>query len=309
MDDKLHVNAEADVHEHDAGEPSQPHPQRQNYPYLQLLERLQSKAVRAQRQHDADGDEEKSDADNNKDERRKSSSLPSSAQWDLASDALLATVLHEFSRHVSFRAREVAREVRSTQNAVNEAGVDVAICQSEFMMKSGQICMELVVGDDDDDNSDDHSEGVNADTLEGGRSGDIDIARKDDSSIERNERQQKSDGADGDADGSDSDDSSANIARLEAEERSAIADGTKALSLFYDPKRPLKSNNNTSGEGDAYNEGNGTATVASPTRMAEADNNEDVIGENCYYYRSAEEDGFNQRPLPFIVGSREFMEM
>ena len=33
-----------------------------------------------------------------------------------------------------------------------------------------------------------------------------------------------------------------------------------------------------------------------------------IFGENCYYYASAEEDGFNQRRLQFIVGSREFME-
>ena len=33
-----------------------------------------------------------------------------------------------------------------------------------------------------------------------------------------------------------------------------------------------------------------------------------MIGDNCYYYPAAEADGFNQRPLPFIIGSREFME-
>ena len=38
------------------------------------------------------------------------------------------------------------------------------------------------------------------------------------------------------------------------------------------------------------------------------DEDDDAIGENSYYYPSAEGDVFNQRPLPFIVGSREFME-
>lgn len=42
--------------------------------------------------------------------------------------------------------------------------------------------------------------------------------------------------------------------------------------------------------------------------MTAREREDDVIGENCYYYPSAEADGFNQRPLPFIVGSREFME-
>jgi len=33
-----------------------------------------------------------------------------------------------------------------------------------------------------------------------------------------------------------------------------------------------------------------------------------MIGDNCYFYPAADSDVFNQRPLPFIVGSREFME-
>ena len=98
------------------------------------------------------------------------------------------------------------------------------------------------------------------------------------------------------------DDSTAEIARLEAEEQSAITDGMKALALFYDPKRPKKKCSKEDGE----ESGEGEVMGKMCDSMTDAE--EDIIGESCYYYPSAEEDVFNQRPLPFIVGSREFME-
>eukprot|EP00804_Cyclotella_cryptica_P022606 CCRYP_009477-RA/>CCRYP_009477-RA protein AED:0.45 eAED:0.45 QI:0/-1/0/1/-1/1/1/0/131 len=94
--------------------------------------------------------------------------------------------------------------------------------------------------------------------------------------------------------GPDDDDSAAEIARLEAEEQAAIRDGMKELSLLFDPKQSTKISENFGFDDDddlhAYN------------------GDDDVIGDSCYYYPSAKDDAFNQRPLPFIVGSQEFME-
>mmetsp|Transcript_5550 Transcript_5550/g.12141 ORF Transcript_5550/g.12141 Transcript_5550/m.12141 type:complete len:298 (+) Transcript_5550:41-934(+) len=250
------------------------------YPYSRVLHELQSKAIRAQQGGGpaADDEEEKSESQHGSLRRGASSS----SSWDLSADALLATLLHEFSSHVASRTYHVASEIRDLQNSVNHAGVDVAICQTEFMKRSADIFMEQVVGDDDDESeSDSEEEGEEADDEKADKS-----AKP--SEGERIEQ------ADDDA----SDDSSAYIARLEAEERSAIADGMRALKLFYDPKRPRRaSSGGSAASGGGEEEG-----------MVAMDAEGDIIGDNCYYYPSAEEDGFNQRPLPFVVGSREFME-
>ena len=108
----------------------------------------------------------------------------------------------------------------------------------------------------------------------------------------------------------DGDDSSADIARLEEEERSALAEGMRALHLFYDPRRPPKSNG---GAGKANDTGSGNedgrngSSAGSNRQLTDAE--EDVIGEHCYHYPAADADGFNQRPLPFYIGSREFVEL
>mmetsp|Transcript_3044 Transcript_3044/g.4599 ORF Transcript_3044/g.4599 Transcript_3044/m.4599 type:complete len:196 (+) Transcript_3044:462-1049(+) len=68
---------------------------------------------------------------------------------------------------------------------------------------------------------------------------------------------------------------------LRAEEKEAIADGIAALDAFHD-------NENAS---DNY---------------FEIDEDEEI--ETPYYYESAPADVFNQRPLPFIIGSKPFME-
>jgi len=86
-------------------------------------------------------------------------------------------------------------------------------------------------------------------------------------------------------------DSAASIARLEDEEKSAILNGMVGLSLFYDPQR--RPSQRAKG-----------GIAADHTVSGE----EDIIGDHGYYYHCAEGDGFNERALPFIVGSREFME-
>jgi len=75
-------------------------------------------------------------------------------------------------------------------------------------------------------------------------------------------------------------------AKVEREEDAAIADGLEALSLFFDPA--------TRGGG----------------ALAESDHYFGLDGEDdsCHFYESHPGDGYNQRPLPFVAGSREFME-
>ena len=65
-------------------------------------------------------------------------------------------------------------------------------------------------------------------------------------------------------------------------EDQAIKDGMKGLKLFYDPAQ-------ATGTEDHY------------FGLDQGD-------DSACYYESAPADTFNQRPLPFVVGSREFME-
>lgn len=78
-------------------------------------------------------------------------------------------------------------------------------------------------------------------------------------------------------------DAEAAESEMEAEENAAIREGMKALSIFCDP---AKSADDRFGEGF---EGSDNA-------------------DSCWYYESSPDDLFNQRPLPFLVASREFAE-
>lgn len=224
------------------------------YPYNALLDQLESKAYQSLSRT----------ADPNTKDSTESS------PWDLSHDALLATLLHEFTNHIVQRTHAVSTEVQKLQSSVNKVGVDVATVQNEWMKCSRTIVMEQVVTEDESSESD--------------------------SSDDKNNEEQ-TEQAEGKEIGSD-DDSAAEIARLEEEEKSAIQDGMKALSLFYDAKQAMRASDGTGDEIGLDND----------EYLNSFDAEDDVMGDNCYYYPSADGDVFNQRPLPFIVGSREFME-
>ncbi|KAL7476780.1 hypothetical protein ACHAW6_002617 [Cyclotella cf. meneghiniana] len=234
-----------------------------SYPYNQLLQQLESKAYQALSQPPQQAFTNEPTAEG---------ASPESTPWDLSHDALLATLLHEFSNHIVQRTREVSLEIRKLQSSVNKVGVDVAFVQNEWMKSSRGIFMEHVVSDDDG------NEKIKTDSRGG----------------MRNEKDQKETDLGSDHD----DDSAAEIARLEAEEQAAIRDGMKALSLFFDPKQSRKTSENAMDDELGFDGDDADAYYG--------DN--DIIGDDCYYYPSAKDDAFNQRPLPFIVGSREFME-
>jgi hypothetical protein len=77
----------------------------------------------------------------------------------------------------------------------------------------------------------------------------------------------------------------------------------KALALFFDPERDIIcGNDDDDGDGGAF------AAGLSPNMMMNSSVNEEEEDNNCYYYPYAEAGMFNQRPLPFIIGSRELTE-
>ncbi|KAK1742911.1 hypothetical protein QTG54_006508 [Skeletonema marinoi] len=260
----------------------QPTSSSMSYPHLELLSRLQSISSTRNNNEADDNDEIKDPAaDHNTTKDNPQQQQQSNNEWNLSTDALLATILHELSTHIQSRTHHVSSEIRTLQKSVNQVGVEVGLVQQQWMKKSLDICMEQVVGEDDE--SDDDSES--------GEEGGDDVVRN---KISAQQQQQQEDD-------DDDDDSSADIARLEAEEKAAIQNGMKALSLFFDPKRKSKKKSNDDDD-DISDESDHHDNMVIST---EEDN---MIGDNCYFYPAADADVFNQRPLPLIVGSREFME-
>ena len=268
------------------------------YPYLELLHQLQ--AISAAKFNTYDDDEEEDDSDLKNNNTTTSTSSKEEVEWDLSTDAQLATLLHEFTSHIQKRTYHVSSQIRHLQNSVNQVGITVGLVQHDIMQMSNEICMEQVVGeDDDDDDENDNREGAQT--------------NNDDTHDDTNNNN---------IDDDDDDDSSADIARLEAEEKAAIQNGVKALSLFFDPKRKRSSMQQQQDKHGSSNSNNNNIDegiiTTSDTNTAEetniiinttiTDGEENVIGENCYFYPAADADVFNSRPLPFIVGSREFME-
>jgi hypothetical protein len=255
------------------------------YPYLELLHRLQNISS-TRKNADSSNDEEEDPADlknansptDNTERRRRQ---PRPEEWDLSTDALLATLLHELSSHIQSRTHHVSSEIRSLQNSVNQVGVEIALVHQDWTKMSDNICMEQVVGDDDENNYHE-SEIIQEEGPEGTRT----LQNGIDDDVVHND-----------------DDSSADIARLEAEEKAAIENGMKALSLFFDPKRKSNTQHNDHDPDEISHEDKFHDNIVGIS--IEEDN---MIGDNCYFYPAAEGDVFNQRPLPFIVGSREFME-
>lgn len=181
-------------------------------------------------------------------------------KWDLSADALLATCLREYSTRLARQTQTIATEIRNLGHRVSQVEIEVRQCQSDLADKSSKIFIEHAVAEDAPDETD----------------RDRHLPREL---------------------GGDDADSSADIARLEEEENSAIAEGMKALALFYDPMRRQPATDNSSEGGES----GGAAG-------AESDYLDASHGDDCCVYPSAENDIFNNRPLPYIVGSPEFYQ-
>jgi hypothetical protein len=269
--------------------------EKKKYPYLELLHHLQAISSTKFNTHHDDENEEDDESDLKNNNTITRSPTSSKEEWDLSTDAQLATLLHEFTSHIQKRTHRVSSQIRNLQNSVNQVGITVGLVQHDMMQMSNEICMEQVVGEDDDEN--DNGVGVKT-----------------------NNNDDTHDDTNNNIDDDDDDDSSADIARLEAEEKAAIQNGMKALSLFFDPKRKsssIQQQRDKNGTNSNNNIDEGIIPTSDTTAAEETniiinatitDGEENVIGENCYFYPAADADVFNSRPLPFIVGSREFME-
>jgi hypothetical protein len=78
--------------------------------------------------------------------------------------------------------------------------------------------------------------------------------------------------------------------------------------LFFDPRCRRVGGGDGDDDGKEKSRGKGGGSGGGEFNNKSVDAEEDDVGDNCYYYLCVEGDIFNQRPLPFIIRSWEFME-
>ena len=271
------------------------------------------------------------------------SNANASGTWDLSDDAKLVSVLREFTIHAMRRVIDVSSEVRTMQLSINDVGADMSSLRTEYCRLCDAVFLEQSTDATTNDVDDDCYDIVEIDGgVTGGAKDDANRERPPpSSSLVREGRgvgarngdvlavNDDMHGEDDDSDDEDDDDdSSASIARLETEERSAISDGMKALRLFYDPNgRTIADAGGNGGDDHDAGEGGGGVgggrVVGDATVSTTIENDDDIgrevdardgnegtgyVDDWYYYYPCADDDTFNQRPLPFIIGSGEFMD-
>ena len=91
---------------------------------------------------------------------------------------------------------------------------------------------------------------------------------------------------------------------MHQEENEAILHGIKALSIFHD--HTTTTNNNNYNNNDNVPSGENMDQYSFKEEDIENDDNDD--DDSFYYYESSPGDVLNQRPLPFVVGTAEFLE-
>jgi len=191
--------------------------------------------------------------------------------WTLAQDADLALFLEEFSLHIQRRAAEVARSAGQLDDKLRRASAAVHAANLQFSCLTNERFVEQVVVVTNEEEEE---------------------AEIWDENDDKSRKAVKVDPNNSDDEDDDNDDDDATTER---EEGAAIADGLKALSIFYDPAAAATS------DGGGMQGGYGAP---------DADHYFGLDGEDdsCYYYESNPADVYNHRPLPFVVGSREFLE-
>ncbi len=109
--------------------------------------------------------------------------------------------------------------------------------------------------------------------------------------------------------------SSSGLEKMQREEDEAIKEGIKALSIFHDhTQNTTSANHNHHTHPTTKNHPNHHQLQYSAYDhiIEEQDENSNVEEDDddedsFYYYESSPQDLFNQRPLPFVVGSVEFL--
>jgi len=83
-------------------------------------------------------------------------------------------------------------------------------------------------------------------------------------------------------------------------EENAIRDGMNALTIFHDPVRDAQRRQKHRDKKSSDIDGSEDSVSIDYEEVAASD--------CCYFYESCESDQFNHRPLPYVVGSKEFLE-
>jgi len=242
---------------------------------------------------------------------------------NLSNEVKLCTLLQALSNHVQKRTVQLSSSISELESKLSQVDYDVhRVIMYDLISSDHQSVLFQASEEYETAGQEAHQHGLGLENTPKGchkvndeedePTGD----RKDDARMRGQEGKQESDGnTNGESDQGQkevaADSSCASMSGLDKmhrEEEEAVRDGIKALSIFHD-----HSNSHSASTGSAdQNEHPRTPPdhhYFGSIGEDEADDGENDDDDDSFYcYESSPGDMFNQRPLPFVIGSTEFLE-
>ncbi len=205
-------------------------------------------------------------------------------------DVLLCTLLQSISHHVHNRTHQLASSLSHLESKLQHVDYNV---NRAILLDSLYADYQSVLVQNTDDDKKKYCSSVNTcstnTSSESKENNDKDII---DNEEERTDEMKNSNK------------NSSGLEKMQQEEDEAIQQGFMALSIFHDhtaSDAPVVATN------IQHQQNNNN--ISNPYFEEEdMDDDDDDDDDSFYYYESSPGDIFNQRPLPFIIGSMEFLE-
>jgi hypothetical protein len=203
-------------------------------------------------------------------------------------DVQLCTLLQSISHHIHNRTHQLASSLSRLESKLQHVDYNVnrVILLDSLYADFQSVLVKNTDDDDDDDKKKNYFSSTNVSSSESKNNNEDVIADE--------ERSNKT---------KISDKSHNGLEKLQREEDEAIQQGFMALSIFHDHTAPSESPAPAT-KTNMQHQNSNNYNVSNP--YFEEEDLEEDDDDSFYYYESSSGDIFNQRPLPFIIGSMEF---
>mmetsp|Transcript_17340 Transcript_17340/g.21201 ORF Transcript_17340/g.21201 Transcript_17340/m.21201 type:complete len:239 (-) Transcript_17340:227-943(-) len=197
------------------------------------------------------------------------------ADNDLSKDVKLCSLLQSLSHHIHDRTSHIATSLRELEQKSNTVDYEVSRTITASLYQSDHTSMIYQASENDEKDE----KGVR-----------VPIWSENENELSN---QSNHENLKNNSNLYDDEEDELGLHQMQKEEEEAVQDGIKALSIFHDH---TSSNNNHCHRYDDY------------FGIEDIDKDEEEDDDSFYDYESAANDIFNQRPLPFIIGSVDFLE-
>ena len=212
---------------------------------------------------------------------------------NLSNDVQLCTLLQSLSHHVQKRTYELSSSISKLESKLQHVDYNInRVIMLDAMQSDYQSMLFHAAADDDNHKYDYHSINNNMNSDDGNQKN-----VSDDNEINQRDEGEKPPTKSH----SNTNNNESGLDKMQKEEDDAIQDGINALSIFHDPT--AEANNAIHADNAIGGAGMGTTDYFGIEEEEEEDDE-----DSFYYYESSPADVFNQRPLPFIIGSVEFLD-